>query len=164
MSRITTALSVLPLFSAEAAYPCRGLLGVDLSGKAVYVDAQTVLESENAVIQKTLAPLFAGVAPSASVATIAFCSLGDCERAKIRATFGDTRRDTPHTLGYTTATNSLSTPQDTPLKPNLGTGPLSIFSTKILRIQSFTLYLHPLSKSAQQKLKKIWVWSGSSAG
>ena len=78
--------------------------------------------------------------------------------------FGDTRRDTPHTLGYTTATNSLSTPQDTPLKPNLGTGPLSIFSTKILRIQSFTLYLHPLSKSAQQKLKKIWVWSGSSAG
>ena len=85
-----------------------------------------------------------------------------------KSPFGYTQRDTPHTPGYTTATNSLSTslagPEYTPLKPNLGIGTLSIFSTKILRIQSFTLYLHPLSKSAQQKRGKIWVWSGSSAG
>lgn len=66
---------------------------VRLSDKTVSVDSNTVLESENSVIQKILSPLF-DHSVSCSVSSIRFLPLGENERKKIRAVFGETRKET----------------------------------------------------------------------
>ena len=66
---------------------------VSLCGETVFINSNTRLESENPVIQKTLAPLFENFAKP-SVEKICFLPLGEAERAKVKATFGDTRKET----------------------------------------------------------------------
>ena len=66
---------------------------VKLSEKTVFIDSKTALESDNAVIKKTISPLLCGNADN-SVAAIRFLPLGDTEREEIRSAFGDTRKET----------------------------------------------------------------------
>ena len=66
---------------------------VRLSDKTVWVDSNTVLESENPVIQSILSPLL-DHSVSCSVSSIRFLPLGENERKKIRAVFGETRKET----------------------------------------------------------------------
>ncbi len=61
---------------------------VKLSAEAVFLDADTVLETENSVIQKTLASLLTGK-KSNSVKAIRFLSFGENEKKKVISVFGE---------------------------------------------------------------------------
>ena len=66
---------------------------VHLSGKTVYMDSKTVVESDNLVMQGILSSLTNSIAES-SVSSIRFLPLGEEQRKKIYAAFGETRKET----------------------------------------------------------------------
>ena len=63
-----------------------------LNGAIRYLDARTVIESENEVILKKLSPLCAGEKKGA-LTSVRFLPLTEAEKAKIEKTFGDVFED-----------------------------------------------------------------------
>ena len=63
-----------------------------LNGRICYFNDKTVLENENAVIQKKLAPLFKGRKKNA-IRAISFLPLGEAEKKKIEIAFGNVFED-----------------------------------------------------------------------
>jgi len=66
---------------------------VNLSENTVYLDSNTALNSDNTVIQGILSPLLTHSVDN-SVSSIHFLPLGEPERQKVRAVFGETREET----------------------------------------------------------------------
>ena len=65
---------------------------VALSGEARYLDASTIIDTENEVILKKLSPLCKGEKKGA-VASVRFLPMTEAEKAKIEKTFGDVFED-----------------------------------------------------------------------
>ena len=80
---------------------------INLSGKTVYIDSKTVIKSDNPVIQKILLTLTDQTATS-SVSSIRFLPLGEQQREKIYAAFGETRKETEEAYLLEIGTETIS--------------------------------------------------------